>query len=181
MNDTRERSVAMSVTAINKTTQYLSFELDGEIFALEIEKVREVLDYTTITTIPLTPDFMRGIINLRGRVVPVVDMRVKFGIPEVKNTVDTCIIIVEVTLDDEMILVGALVDSVDEVFDLEPDHIEPPPKIGINLTVDFIKGMGKRDDGFIIILDIDRVFSEDEISLVAEAGESIKQMAGQDQ
>jgi purine-binding chemotaxis protein CheW len=162
--------MTMSVTEITETTQYLSFNLEDEVFALDISKVREVLDFTTVTKVPKTPDYMRGIINLRGSVVPVVDMRLKFGMTVTEKTVNTCIIIVETVLDGEKIMIGALADSVQEVFDLDADQIEPPPKIGTRLNIDFIKGMGKRDGEFVIILNIDEVFSAEEIALVTQAG-----------
>ncbi|MDA8242257.1 MAG: chemotaxis protein CheW [Nitrospiraceae bacterium] len=156
----------MSVAGIFETTQYLTFKLEDEVFALDISKVREVLDFTTVTKVPRTPDFMRGVINLRGSVVPVVDMRLKFGMEATEKTVNTCIIITEISLDGETTVLGALADSVQEVIDLEPDQIEPPPRIGTRLKTEFIKGMGKRDDRFLMILDIDTVFSADELSLV---------------
>ena len=159
-------------TSITETTQYLTFKLGDEVFALDISKVREVLDFTAITKVPRTPEFMRGVINLRGNVVPVVDMRLKFGMTKTEKTVNTCIIIVEISLDGDTTMLGALADSVQEVIDLEPDMIEPAPKIGTRLKTDFIKGMGKRDDQFIIILDIDNVFSVDELSLVQDAGQT---------
>jgi purine-binding chemotaxis protein CheW len=171
----------MSVTGITETTQYLSFNLDEEIFALDISKVREVLDFTTVTRVPKTPDFMRGIINLRGSVVPVVDLRLKFGMSETEKTVNTCIIIVETTLEGEKIMIGALADSVQEVFDLDADQIEPPPKIGTKLNIDFIKGMGKRDGEFVIILSIDEVFSAEEIALVTQAGSKAAPQAEPDE
>lgn len=159
----------MSVATITETTQYLTFKLDSEIFALDISQVREVLDYTTTTKVPRTPDFMRGVINLRGSVVPVVDMRLKFAMPPTEKTVNTCVIIVEINVDNERIVLGALADSVQEVIDLEPGSIEPAPRIGTRLRTDFIKGMGKRAEQFIIILDIEKVFSADELALVNEA------------
>jgi purine-binding chemotaxis protein CheW len=168
----------MATAGIVETTQYLTFKLDDEVFALDITKVREVLDFTTVTKVPRTPDFMRGVINLRGSVVPVVDLRLKFGMTKTEKTVNTCIIIVEVNVDNETTILGALADSVQEVMDLEPDHIEPAPKIGTKLRTDFIKGMGKRDEHFVILLDIDKVFSTDELALVqtkqaeAQTGES---------
>jgi purine-binding chemotaxis protein CheW len=116
----------MSVSSITDLKQYLAFNLGDESFALDVVNVREILEFTTLTKIPGTPDFMRGVINLRGSVVPVMDMRSKFH---------------------------------QEVFELEPDQIEPVPRIGTQLKTEFIKGMGRRDDRFIIILDIDRVFS----------------------
>jgi purine-binding chemotaxis protein CheW len=164
----------MSVTGITESTQYLTFKLADEVFALDISKVREVLDFTAITRVPRTPEFMRGVINLRGNVVPVVDMRVKFGMTKTEKTVNTCIIIVEISLDEDTTVLGALADSVQEVIDLEPSQIEPAPKIGTRLRTEFIRGMGKRDDHFIIILDIDKVFSVDELSLVQDAGQQEK-------
>jgi len=156
----------MSIAEAVTTTQYLTFKLGDEVFALDISKVREVLDFTTVTKVPRTPDFMRGVINLRGSVVPVVDLRLKFGMTVTEQTVNTCIIIVEVSVDGETTVLGTLADSVQEVLDLDPDHIEPAPKIGTRLNTEFIKGMGKHNDGFIIILDIDRVFSTSELALV---------------
>jgi purine-binding chemotaxis protein CheW len=158
----------MSVTGITETTQYLTFKLSDEIFALDVAKVREILDFTTVTKVPQTPDFMRGVINLRGSVVPVVDMRLKFGMSSTEKTVNTCIVVVEVSLEGENIILGALADSVQEVIDLEPDQIEPAPRIGTGLKTEFIRGMGKSDSRFIMILDIDRVFSAGELSTVQE-------------
>jgi purine-binding chemotaxis protein CheW len=109
---------------------------------------------------------MRGVINLRGSVVPVVDLRLKFGMTPTERTVNTCIIITEVTVDSETTILGALADSVQEVMDLGPDQIEPAPKIGTRLNTEFLKGMGKHNDRFIILLNIDRVFSTDELALV---------------
>ena len=142
----------------------------NEVFALDITKVREVLDFTTITKVPRTPEFMRGVINLRGSVVPVVDLRIKFGLTKTEKTVNTCIIITEVTVDNETTVLGALADSVQEVLDLSPEQIEPAPKIGTKLNTEFIKGMGKQNDRFIIILDIDKVFSTEELVLVQKGG-----------
>lgn len=154
----------MSTDRLNESNQYLTFKLDEEVFALEIGKVREVLDFTTVTKVPRTPDFMRGVINLRGSVVPVVDMRLKFGMERTDNTVNTCIIIVEIAMDGETTILGALADSVQEVLELEPGQIEPAPRIGTRLNTEFIQGMGKREEQFIIILDIDKVFSSEELA-----------------
>lgn len=156
----------MAVETITETTQYLTFKLENELFALDIGKVREVLDFTTITKVPQTPDYMRGVINLRGSVVPVVDLRLKFGMAMAEQTVNTCVIIVEVELEGEKVVMGAMADAVQEVMDLEPDQIEPPPRIGTKLNTDFIKGMGKHNEQFIIILDIDKVFTSGELELV---------------
>lgn len=156
----------MSVENITETTQYLTFRLEDEVFALDISQVREVLDFTAITKVPRTPEFMRGVINLRGSVVPVVDMRLKFGMSRTEQTVNTCIIIVEINIENERLILGALADSVQEVIELGPGQIEPAPRIGTKLNTEFIKGMGKRDEQFIIILDIDRIFSMDDLASV---------------
>lgn len=158
----------MSVPDITETRQYLTFSLEEESFALDVTKVREILEFTKVTRVPQTPEFMRGVINLRGNVVPVMDMRMKFNLSRVEKTVNTCIIVAEVLFEGETTVLGILVDSVQEVFDLEPGMIEPPPKTG-GLHTDVIKGMGKRDDRFIIILDIDKVFSADDLEAAGEA------------
>jgi purine-binding chemotaxis protein CheW len=158
----------MAVESIRETTQYLTFKLEDELFALDIGKVREVLDFTSITKVPQTPDYMRGVINLRGSVVPVVDLRLKFGMKMAEHTVNTCVIIVEVEMDGEKVVMGAMADAVQEVLDLEPDQIEPPPRIGTKLNLDFIRGMGKHQEQFIIILDIDKVFTIEEVEMVRE-------------
>lgn len=156
----------MNVAEIRGTSQYLTYKLGDEVFALDIATVREVLDLTPITRVPRMPEFMRGVINLRGSVVPVVDLRLKLGMSMTERTVNTCIIIVEVRVGDESLVLGALADSVQEVIELEAGQIEPPPRIGTKLQTEFITGMGRRDDWFIIILDIDRVFSTEELALV---------------
>ena len=159
----------MSVSEIDVVTQYLSFKLGEEVFAIDISKVREVLDFTTVTKVPQTPDYMRGVINLRGGVVPVVDLKLKFGMEETEKTVNTCIIIAEVALEGESVVLGALADSVQEVFDLEIENIESTPRIGTQINLEFFKGIGKKDSEFIMLLDIDKIFSIDEIALVRES------------
>ncbi|KIH75458.1 chemotaxis protein CheW [Geoalkalibacter ferrihydriticus DSM 17813] len=165
--------MTVSEDGFNETNQYLTFKLDGEIFALGIAKVREVLDYTAITKVPKSPDFMRGVINVRGGVVPVIDLRVKFGMAPTPQTVNTCIIIVEIAMEGETTVLGVLADQVEEVLDLDPGQIEPAPRIGTRLRTEFIQGMGKREEQFIILLDIDRVFSGEELAGVA-GGEAEK-------
>lgn len=157
----------------NDTNQYLTFKLDGEIFGVAIGKVREVLDFTSVTRVPQTPTYMRGVINLRGSVVPVMDLRLKFGLASTEKTVNTCIIIVEIEMEGETTVLGALADSVQEVLDLESEQIEPPPRIGTKLRTEFIRGMGKHGEEFIIILDIDRVFSAEELAAVQVGAEDI--------
>ena len=133
----------MSVSEITETRQYLTFKLGNEVFATDVAKVREVLDLTTITAIPRTPEFMAGVINLRGSVVPVVDLRLCFEMSKTESTRNTCIVVVEVLLDNESTVIGALADSVEEVIDLEPEQIEPAPRIGTQIRTDFIKRHGQ--------------------------------------
>lgn len=162
----------METAQQTEATQYLTFTLQDEVFALEITKVREVLDFTTITKVPRTPEYMRGVINLRGNVVPVVDMRIKFGLPPIEDTLNTCIIITEINTDDEITVLGALADSVKEVIELDQDSIEPPPRIGTTLNTEYLNGMGKRDDHFIMILNVDRIFSTDELMMMQDTQEA---------
>jgi purine-binding chemotaxis protein CheW len=154
------------MNAATESSQYLTFKLDQELYAVDIAKVREVLEFTTVTKVPRTPDFMRGVINLRGSVVPVVDMRLKLGLTQTERTVNTCVIITEVDVDGEKTVLGALTDSVQEVIDLDADQIVPPPRMGTRIDTGVIRGMGKRDEHFLIILDIDRVFSAADVHAV---------------
>lgn len=154
-----------------ETNQFLAFRLEEEVFAFDISKVREVLEFDGVTKVPQTPDMMKGVINLRGSVVPVIDMRIKFGMGETDITVDTVIIIIEVELDNESTMIGALVDSVKEVMDLDSEQIEPPPSLGTRLNTEFIRGMGKQESQFIIILNIEKVFSADELEMVQQIAE----------
>lgn len=154
----------MSATVITQTTQFLTFTLANEVFAVDISQVKEVLEYTELTRVPRTPAFMCGVINLRGSVVPVMDMRLKFGMDKGERTVNTCIIILEVTQEAGTTVIGAMVDSVKEVMELNPEQIEAPPKIGTHLRTDFIQGMGKQDDHFVIILDSNKIFSSEELN-----------------
>ncbi|WP_319544037.1 chemotaxis protein CheW [uncultured Pseudodesulfovibrio sp.] len=151
--------------ALEDINQFLTFTLGKEIFALDIGTVREVLELTSITKIPRTPPFMRGVINLRGHAVPVVDMRLKLGMSKGEDTVDTCIIIVEIEFEGEFTVMGALVDSVREVFEMTPDTIEPAPKMGAAINAEYIKGMGRQSGQFIIIIDINKIFSAEELAI----------------
>jgi purine-binding chemotaxis protein CheW len=150
------------------TLQYLTFALGEEVFALETGSVREVIELVPVTRIPKTPPFMRGVINLRGHAVPVVDLRIKFDMPKVADTVNTCIIIVDVEVEGENCYMGAIVDSVREVFEMTSDQINPPPRMGTSIKADFIRGMGKQNEEFIMILDIGKVFSQEELARVLE-------------
>lgn len=161
----------MSVAGITETVQYLTFKLADEIFAFDVAKVREILELTTITKVPQTPEFMRGVINLRGSVVPVIDLKLNFSMQRTEQTINTCIIVVEVNLHGEAIVLGVLADSVQEVVEMEPNLIEPAPKLGTKLNTEFIKGMGKVGENFVMILDIDKVFSADELTEIQGTSE----------
>jgi purine-binding chemotaxis protein CheW len=145
--------------------------LGDEVFAQDVGQVREVLEVPQITKVPRTPDFMCGVINLRGNVVPVLDLRLMFGMSKTQPAINTCVVVTEITVEGETLVFGTLVDSVQEVFELEPAEIEPVPRLGLKLRADFIKGMGKNDGQFLIILDIDKVFSLDEIDMLQDVAE----------
>lgn len=139
--------------------KYLTFSLAGEEYGLEILRVREIIGMMTITSVPRTPEFVKGVINLRGKVIPVVDLRLKFSMPSVENTDETCIIVVDVG-DVEM---GIMVDKVSEVLDISGDDIEDTPSFGVNVNTDFILGMGKAGGRVTILLDISKVLSTAEL------------------
>ncbi len=151
-----------------KIRTYLSFRLDNEVFASDVSKVLNILELSPITKVPKSPEYMRGVINLRGSVLPVVDLRVKFGMSPTVETVDTCIIVLNINVDDDDITLGILVDAVSEVLEIEDKEIEASPSIGTKYKTEFIQGMWKKEEGFIMILDINRVFSTDEIIQVKE-------------
>ncbi len=161
----------MTETNTASSQQYVTFSLGDELFGVEVTRTREILSLTPVTKVPQTPGYLLGVINLRGQVVPVVDMRLKLGMAAGEKTEDTCIIVVEVQLEDESIVVGALADAVREVLEVRSDQIEPPPRLGTRLNTEFITGMGKVDDQFMILLNIDRIFSSDELSLAQDAGQ----------
>ena len=157
-------------TEIGESRQYVTFCLGGELFGVEVTRAREILDLVPVTKVPQTQDYLLGVINLRGQVVPVVDLRIKMGLPKAELTRDSCIIVMEVQVDGETLIVGGLADSVREVMELRDDLIEPAPRLGTKLKTEFIAGMGKVDEQFLILLEIDRVFSSEELALVQEAG-----------
>jgi len=155
-------------------SQYLTFVLGEETFAANIDFTREVLEVPPITKVPRTPDFMLGVINLRGNVVPVVDVRLKFEMPAQEITQDSAIIIMEVNFDNEPVTAGALVDKVNEVIELDNKSIETPPKIGMPVSTEVIEGIGKQGDSFIIILNINRLFSPKKLELTQNHSEEKK-------
>jgi purine-binding chemotaxis protein CheW len=147
--------------------QYLTFVLGGEAYAMGILAIKEIIEYGNLTEVPRMPAFIRGVINLRGAVVPVIDLSARFGKPATEVTRRTCIVIVEITTGDENQDVGVMVDAVNAVLEIPAQEIEPPPSFGAHIRADFISGMGKVDGKFIIILNIQHVLSVDEISMLA--------------
>lgn len=159
-------------TQVSDFETYLSFKLGDEAFASSVDKVLNILEMKPITKVPQSPSYLRGVINLRGNVLPVVDMRIKFGMPPTQIEKDTCIIVLSIDMDGEMVMLGILVDSVDEVLEIENSKIEPSPTIGTKYKVEFIKGMWRKEDGFIMLLNIDLIFSTEELLIVKETQSS---------
>ncbi|MBY0579128.1 MAG: chemotaxis protein CheW [Burkholderiales bacterium] len=147
--------------------QYLTFSLAGEMFAVGTLCVKEIIEYGQLTTVPMMPESIRGVINLRGAVVPVIDLGARFGGKQTEITKRTCIVILEAGEDQQVI--GVMVDAVSEVLEIPPSEIEPPPSFGAKIRTDFIQGMGKVDGKFVIILDVGKALSVDEIALLASA------------
>jgi len=155
------------MTGGGETNQYLTFTLGGEMFAVGILNVKEIIEYGNLTEIPMMPGFIRGVINLRGAVVPVIDLAVRFGSKGSQVQRRTCIVIVEVTEEEIKHDIGIMVDAVSEVLEIQAGNIEPPPSFGARIRADFIAGMGKVDDKFVIILEIQKVLSVDEMAVLA--------------
>jgi purine-binding chemotaxis protein CheW len=154
---------------INEACQYMTFKLGDELFAINVSQVREVLEVLQITKVPTAPAYMRGVVNVRGQAIPVVDLRLRFGLPSIADTVHTRVIVMELSIDGETAVIGGLADSVHEVIELEPGNINPPPRIAMRWRTDFILGMGKRGEEFIIILDVNAVFSSEELVATSES------------
>jgi len=158
----------MSNDSISKINSYLSFKLGEEEFAAHVSKVLNILELVKITEVPKSPKYMKGVINLRGTVLPVIDTRIKFDMPATEYTANTCIIVLDIEMDSESVQVGALVDSVQAVLEIESSQVQPPPSIGSKYKSEFIEGMAKVDDKFIMLLNMDLVFSADEITFMKE-------------
>jgi purine-binding chemotaxis protein CheW len=160
-------------TAIATSVQHLMFHLNGETFATPIQSIREIIEYQVMTRIPLTPEFLKGVINLRGAVVPVLDLSARLGRNPTQIGKRTCIVIVDVQVNEQYFHIGVVVDGVTEVLDVEPDKLETPPNFGLGLRSDFIAGMINQKDHFIVVLDMDCVLSAQELeSLVEMASDS---------
>lgn len=158
----------MNKETITKVNSYLSFNLGEEEFAAHVGKVLNILEMTKITEVPRSPDYMKGVINLRGAVLPVIDTRIKFGMTPTEYTTNTCIVVMEVEMEGDMVQVGALVDSVQAVLELDEAQIQPPPSIGSKYKSEFIYGVAKVEENFIMLLDMEKVFSSDEIVSLKE-------------
>lgn len=153
-----------------KEQQFLTFFLGGEEYAVPILRVREIIEYDTVTVVPSTPPWIRGVINLRGTVVPVVDMAVKFGLPPTQPTKLTCTVVVEAEYEGQKTTTGVMADAVSQVVKLKSGDIEPVPSFGTTVRVDYLLGMGKAGRKFVLLLDIDRVLASNEIIAARESG-----------
>jgi len=161
--------------ALNTLTSYLSFKLGDETFAANVSKVLNILEMTKITKVPRAPEYMKGVINLRGTVLPLVDTRIKFGLTPTEFTANTCILVLDIEIENESLHIGGLVDSVQEVLEIEPNQILPPPNIGTKFHSEFIVGMYKTsEEQFIMILDMDKIFSVEEMLQVQETTQILK-------
>ena len=149
--------------------QYLTFFIRGEEYAVGILRVKEIIEYETVTRVPATPEHVRGVINLRGAVLPVVDLAAKFGQGSIEPARTTCIVVVETRMDGELLTVGLIADSVSEVVDIADEAIEPPPSFGTHVRVDFLIGMAKLDGRLALVLDIDRILSPADVQQAIDA------------
>jgi len=170
MNDRASQSGSGQRGLASLAGKYLTFKLDAEEFGLEILKVQEIIKMMDITRVPRTPAFVRGVINLRGKVIPVVDLRLKFEMERRENTDKTCIIVITVRRGSGSVVMGIIVDEVSEVLDVAGEKIEPPPEFGGTVDTTFILGMGKVGDRVVTLMDVDKVLSGDEVAAVATVG-----------
>ncbi len=164
--ETTDRAVR---AIVEREGKYLTFSLADEEYGIGILKVKEIIGMAPITSVPQTPGFVKGVINLRGKVIPVMDLRLRFGIEEVDYTDRTCIIVVEIAGQAGTVLIGIVVDAVSEVRNIKSEDIEDAPTFGVRLNTDYISGMAKMEGGVKILLDIDRVLSQDEMALLDKA------------
>ena len=151
------------VKQLDNAQQYLTFILGGEEYAIAILRVREILEYSHVTHVPSTPDCICGVINLRGSVLPVIDLAVKFGLPSRKPTKQTCIVVVEIEWDGDQTVLGVLTDAVNQVIELRDANIQAPPAFGTRVRLEYLRGLGEVENGFILVLDIDRLLTSEEL------------------
>ena len=157
------------VQTAGRAGKYLTFSLAGEEYGIGILKIREIIGIMPITSVPETPGFVKGVVNLRGKVIPVIDLRLRFGLAEIGYTDRTCIIVVEIQGASGVVAIGTLVDAVSEVLNIKPDDIEDAPAFGVRLNMDYILGMAKIGKGVKILLDIDRVLGAEDLVRLREA------------
>jgi purine-binding chemotaxis protein CheW len=155
------------------TRSYLTFRLDDELFATNVTNVIEILEMAKITKVPGSPSFMRGVINLRGNVLPVIDARVKFGLEKAQDTVNTCIVVLKLSIEEQSLTIGALVDAVQEVLEFDDEKIQCPPSIGSRYKTEFIEGMIKMKEQFIMLLNVNKVFNAGDMSILQDATEAM--------
>jgi len=160
------------MTTESLPAQYLTFQLQDEVFAMDIRSVREIIQHATMTVVPLMPGFVRGVINLRGQVVPVIDLQKRFGRATTEVGKKTCVIIFDVRHESEKIELGLMVDAVSEVIEIAPGDIEPPPQFGTSIQREFILGMGKVAGEFIVILEPERALNIDDMAHLAEQAQA---------
>jgi len=156
-----------------KIEKYLTFMLENKEYGIRILKIKEIIRLMDITHLPHTPDFIKGVINLRGKVIPVMDLRLKFDMPSREYDERTCIVVVEISTKTNVMLMGIVVDAVLEVMNISNSDIEPPPKFGSNVDTEFISGIAKTKNGIKILLDIDKVLTQEEIGSVAQTMEAM--------
>lgn len=152
--------------------QLLTFTLASETYATHVESAREVLEFTQVTPLPKAPPWIRGVLNLRGSVIPVLDMKQKLGMGPTESTRDTCVLILEIAFEDEVTQVGMLADSVQEVIEIDTSELDPPPKFGSRVSTEYVRGVGRRNDRLFILLDIAKIFAEDEIETAQDLSSS---------
>lgn len=169
MNNSNAAMDVQAMSAAQKAGKYLTFTLDNEDYGIGILKIKEIIGMMPITTVPQTPEFIKGVINLRGKVIPVMDLRLRFGIDAQDYDERTCIIVVEIEGKSGMVWIGIVVDSVSEVLNINAEHIEDTPSFGTSLNTDYILGMAKMNDSVKILLDIDRVLTGEEVALLEKA------------
>lgn len=169
---TAGRPLAASA-AVAEQKQYLTFMLGGEVFAIGILGIKEIIEYAGLTEVPMMPECIRGVINLRGAVVPVMDLSSRFGKQSTAVTKRTCIVIVEIEADGERHDMGVVVDAVNAVLEIPPSEIEPAPAFGARIRTDFIEGMGKVNGKFVILLNVNRVLSVEEVGAMAQMSDAV--------
>ncbi len=164
-----QANMTPAAAAVEQTRQYLTFVLGNEVFAMGILAIKEIIEYAELTEVPMTPDYLRGVINLRGAVVPVIDLAIRFGRPASPVTKRTCIVIIEIEANGERHILGVVVDAVNAVLDIPATDIEPPPAFGTRIRTDFIQGMAKVNGKFVVLLDVDHVLAVEEMHALTGA------------